>query len=131
MAFLKGKDGAVYLGTPRAKLGHVQNWNLDEEADSVDGWGMGDAYETSFTTIKRFSGAAEVYLDPAAPQHTLRVGDEIALELYPGGEIVGSAYWSGNVTLTAMARSGDKGGIPSVKISFKGRGALTPMTKAV
>ena len=129
MAFLKGKDGAVYVGTPKAKLGHVQNWNLDEEADSVDGWGMGDDYETSFTTIKRFSGAAQVYIDPTAPQHTLVVGDEIALELYPGGEAVGSAYFSGNVCVTAMARSGDKGGIPDVKISFKGRGTLTRATK--
>lgn len=129
MAFLKGKDGVVYFGTPKAKLGHVQNWNLDEEADTVDGWGMGDTYETSFTTIKRFSGATEVYMDPTAPQHTLKVGDEIALELYPGGETTGSAYFSGNVTVTAAARSADKGGIPTVKISFKGRGALTQATK--
>lgn len=129
MAFLKGKDGAVYFGTPKAKLAYVQNWNVDEEADTVDGWGMGDAYETSFTTIKRFSGAADVYMDPAAPQQALKVGDEVAMELYPGGETSGSAYFSGQVTITALARSGDKGGIPGVKISFKGRGALTPATK--
>lgn len=125
MAFLKGKDGVVKLGSPALAVAFVQSWNLDEEADEVSGWGMGDEYETSFTTVKRFSGSAEVYFDPGNASANLRVGDEIKLELYPGGETSGSAYFTGEVCISALAHSGDKGGIPNLKINFKGRGDLT------
>lgn len=122
---LKGKDGVVYFGTPKAKMGHVQSWNLDEQSDTVSGWGMGDSYESTFTTIKRWTGSCEVYLDFADNSSTLGIGDEIALELYPGGETTGSGYYSGNVIIAGLNRSGAKDGIPSLVINFMNQGALS------
>lgn len=127
---LKGKDGVVKFGAPAEQLAHVQSWALDEQADQVSGWGMGDDYETSFTTIKRFSGNVVVYLDPGDPAADLRPGDEIAIELYPGGEATGSAYFSGNVCVTGLPTEGAKDGIPTLTINFAGRGALNRATVA-
>lgn len=127
---LKGKDGVVKFGAPLAALGAVQNWNIDEQSDTVSGWGMGDDYENSFTTVKRWSGSCEVYLDFADASDDLAVGDEIAIELYPGGETVGSGYFSGTVIITGLARGGAKDGIPTLNINFRNQGALTKGTAA-
>jgi hypothetical protein len=116
---LKGKDGIVKTGSPLAALGAVQNWNVDEQADVVAGWGMGDAAESAFTTIKRYSGSVEVYLNFADESDDLAVGDEVAMELYPGGETTGSGYFSGTVLVTGLARSGAKDGIPALTINFR------------
>jgi len=128
---LKGKDGVVKAGTPLAAFGAVQNWNIDEQADVVAGWGMGDAAESAFTTVKRYSGSVEVYLNPADESDDLAVGDEVALELYPGGETSGSGYFSGDVLITGLARSSAKDGIPALNINFRNAsGVLTKGTVA-
>lgn len=127
---LKGKDGVVKFGDPVASLGAVQNWNVDEQADTVSGWGMGDDYENTFTTIKRWSGSVEVYLDFADASDDLAVGDEIATELYPGGETSGSGYFSGTCIVTGLARGSSKDGIPSLTINFRNQGALVEGTVA-
>lgn len=116
---LKGKDGIVYVDNPRARIGKVQNWNLDEQADVVSGWGMGDVGEASFTTITRYSGSFEAYLDFADASDDLSVGDTLPLELYPGGEAVGSGYFSGNILVTGISRSGAKDGIVSLSVNFR------------
>ncbi|WP_116134339.1 hypothetical protein [Tropicimonas sp. IMCC34043] len=128
MPFMKGRDGVVKAGSPVAALGHVQNWNVDYQADEVRGWGMGDDFETAFTTIKRWNGSVEVYLDATDPSASIDVGDEIAVEFYPGGETAGLTYWSGTAAITGQPASGSKDGIPTMTINFSGRGALTKTT---
>lgn len=119
---LKGKDGIVYVDNPKQRLGKVQNWTLDEQADTVAGWGMGDTAETAFTTITRFSGSVEVYLDFADASDDLSVGDALPVELYPGGETSGSGYFSGTILVTGLSRSGAKDGIPGLTINFRNAG---------
>lgn len=125
---LKGKDGVVYFDTPKQRLGAVQNWNVDEQSDTVSGWGMGDEYENTFTTIKRWSGSVEVYLDFADASDDIAIGDELPVELYPGGETSGSGYFSGDVIVTGLSRGGAKDGIPSLNINFRNQGALVKGT---
>lgn len=125
---LKGKDGVVYFGDPKARLGAVQNWNVDEQSDTVSGWGMGDEYENTFTTIKRWSGSCEVYLDFADASDDISIGDEIPVELYPGGETTGSGYFSGDVIVTGLSRGSSKDGIPNLNINFRNQGALVKGT---
>lgn len=127
---LKGKDGIVYVDDPKVRLGAVQNWNLDEQADVVSGWGMGDEAESSFTTIKRYTGSVEVYLDFADASDDVSVGDVLPAEFYPGGEASGSGYFSGNILVTGLSRSGAKDGIPALTINFRGDGTLTKGTVA-
>ncbi|WP_227271241.1 hypothetical protein [Roseobacter weihaiensis] len=128
MAFYKGRDGVVKVGTPPAALGHVQSWNVDETADEVRGWGMGDDYDTGFATIARWSGSVEVYLDAADESNGIAIRDEMAVEFYPGGETSGNVYFSGTAEILSLARSASKDGIPMLTINFTGRGALTKAT---
>lgn len=125
---LKGKDGVVKFGDPLETLGKVQDWNVDEQADTVSGWGMGDEYESTFTTVKRWTGSVTVYLNPADPSDDLGVGDELATELYPGGETTGSGYFSGDVIITGLNRSSSKDGIPVLAINFRNQDALVKGT---
>ncbi|MGX0875925.1 hypothetical protein ACSSV4_000597 [Roseovarius sp. MBR-154] len=124
---LKGKDGVVKFGTPVAAVLAVQSWNLDPQADEVSGWGMGDEWEESFATIKRYSGSVEVYLNPADAA-VPDLAETVAVELFPGGETTGSGFFSGNVVITGKAMSGSKDGIPTMTLNIKGTGALTEST---
>lgn len=124
MSFLKGKDGVVRYGAAKDLIGHIQSWNMDTTSDEVTGWGMGDEFSSTFATVKSWSGSMEFYLDFSDPGAAITVGDEFALDLYPGGEDTGSGYYSGNVAVTGVARSGEKAGIPSVTVNFRGIGAL-------
>lgn len=126
---LKGKDGVVYVGDPKQKIGGVQSWNIDEQTDIVSGWGMGDAAESSFTTISRWSGSIVCYLDFAGAADGLVIGSEIAIELYPGGETSGSGYFSGNIIVSGLNRNGEKAGIPELTINFQNQGALSKGVK--
>lgn len=126
MAFLKGKDGVVKFGTD--SLAHIQNWNVDEQGDTVEGWGMGDTAATSFSTIQRWSGSLECYIDPTETTATLAIDDEVALTLLPGGEVAGLPSWTGNAAITSIASSGAKDGIPIMTISFANKGPLTKGT---
>ena len=127
---LKGSDGVVKIGATATVIGWVQSWNIDTQADRVAGWGMGDVWETGFTTIKRWSGSAVVYLDPSDQSFTLEAGGEYQVELYPGGETSGSAYWSGTIQVTGTPVDGAKDGIPSQTINFSGNGTVTKGTVA-
>lgn len=128
MAFLKGIDGIVKVGTatPTSAVLNIQSWNIDETADVVGGWGMGDTYSTKFTTIINWSGSMECYIDPTdTAAAELVIGETIQLELYPGGDATGAPYYSGEAIVSGAPKQGAKDGIPNITFNFEGRGALT------
>lgn len=125
MAFLKGRDGVVKVGTPGEAIGNLQSWNVDTQCDETAGWGMGDSFETSFVTISRWKGSVELYIDPTDPSDALVTGTDVKVEFYPGGEAAGGVYYSGTACISGMNRSGEKAGIPSITINFSGKGALS------
>lgn len=128
MAIMKGKDGAVRIGgAAGSRLLHVQSWNLDVSTDTNETWSMGDDWSDNHATIKKFSGSVECYLDftdAARPG----VGDEFDFDFYPGGEGVGSGYFSGRALVTGTPFSGAKDGTPIVSLNFVNKGALTEAT---
>ena len=125
MSILHGKDGVIKYGsTPTALPGKLQSWNIDEQADTASDWGMGDTYETTTTTIKRWSGSFELRA-PAAMVPGLVVGTKFPAEFYPGGEVSGTGYYSGDVILTSKASSAAKDGYVTVTCNFMGDGPLT------
>lgn len=125
MAFHTGKNGAVRIGTgPAAAVAAVQSWSLDEQAETVKGWGMGDAFTTSETLMRSWSGSVECYLDPAdATQTALTVGSSVALALYPHSTAEGATYYSGNAVITGRPISASKGDFVSITFNFEGQGA--------
>lgn len=110
-------------------VGHLQSWNIDEQAAVLEGYSMGDSWADNETGIKRWSGSCEAYFDPAdAGQIEARPGDIVALNLYPGGETTGLPYMSGNAIVTGNPKSGTKDGWVTLTINFAGKGALTQAT---
>lgn len=128
MGILKGKDGVIRWGPlsagSRPRVLHVQSWNLDVSADTNETWSMGDEWTDNESTVKKFSGSVECYLDFADSARP-GVGEVVDFDFYPGGEESGSGYFSGRLLITGTPFSGDKGGTPIVSYNFVNKGALT------
>lgn len=129
MATFRGHDGQIKIGG--ATVAAVQSWNVDTTADVVEGSAMGEEWKTNFATFKGWSGSVEAYLDPAdAGQIALAIGATVALELYPGGDVPGLAYFSGQAVINGTPRSGAKDGIPTITFNFTGTGPLAQAVAA-
>ena len=128
MGILKGKDGAIRLGSGAGSpLLHVQSWNLDISTDTNETWSMGDDWSDNHATVKKFGGSVECYFDFADATRP-SVGDTIQFDLYPGGETTGSGYFSGSALVTGTPISGAKDGTPTISFNFVNKGALTEAT---
>lgn len=126
---ISGKDGVVKFGGTQIPDGLVQSWNLDPQAETVSGWGMGSDWKTTNATVKSFSGSVEFYWDPAdAVGASVNAGDTITLDLYPGGEGSGKTYFSGSGVVTGVPKQSSKGDYVSVTVNFEGSGALSEAT---
>lgn len=124
MAYKTGKHGAVKVG--EAAVAHVQSWSLDVQAETATGWGMGDEWTESETTVKSWSGNVEAYFDPEdAGQLALGVGSVVTLDLYPHDSDVNATYFSGSAIITGKPITAPKGDFVSVTFNFNGKGALT------
>jgi len=129
MAIMKGKDGAITIGTGAgSRLLHVQSWNLDVSVDTNETWSMGDEWSDNDPTIKKFSGSIECYLDFADAARP-DVGDVFEFNLNPGGQEVGTGYFSGRALVTGTPFSSAKDGTPIVSLNFANKGALTEATR--
>lgn len=126
---MKGKDGTILIGEGAgSRLLHVQSWNLDVSVDTNETWSMGDEWTDNEATVKKFSGSIECYLDFADAARP-DVGDEFVFNLNPGGQAVGTGYFSGRALVTGTPFSAAKDGTPIVSLNFANKGALTEATR--
>lgn len=125
MAKDHGFDGAVRVaGTDL--IGEIQSWNLDTKANVTKGYSMGQAWEDAQSTVKSWSGSVECRFDAAdAGQIQLEVGDEVALDFYPGGNTTGKHVKSGSAIITGTPLSVSKDAWVTVTFNFEGNGALS------
>lgn len=132
MAFYSGRDGVIKVGPTPTQVGELQRWTLDYAASVQPGWGMGDtATRHHLNAPPAGSGSFEVYLDPADDGQALLVeGATLALELYPGGETVGTGYFTLSAIIESRGRTAEKDGIPMMTVNFKVDGAITDATVA-
>lgn len=124
MAYHTGKGGAVRIGTDA--IAAVQSWSLDIQTETAKGWGMGDAWTTSETTVQSWSGNVECYFDPADVdgQGALLPGTSVPLAFYPHATATGAAFFSGTGIITGQPISAPKGDFVSITFNFEGQGAL-------
>lgn len=132
MAKIHGFGGALRVGGVSGQIvGQLQSWNLDEQAQVTAGYAMGQTWEDNETTVKRWSGSAEVYFDPTdAGQALLDAGASVDLDFYPGGNSTGQPNRSGAAKVTGIPLSANKDGWVSMTINFVGDGPLTKGTVA-
>jgi len=131
MAFFSGKDGVVKAGDPAAA--EVQSWTFDLQASVEAAWSMGDAAVRHYVSAPPTgSGSLEVFLDPSDPAQSalMTPGASVALELYPGGEVSGTGYFTFSAIIESVSRSASKTDIPTASVSFKIDGAVTSQTVA-
>lgn len=128
-----GQYGIVKVGDGTASdaVAHVQSWNLDVQAQTLEGYSMGESWADSEVGIKKWSGSLECYYDPTdAGQISLEVGSIVTLSLYPGGEETGKPYREGQAIVTGVPESAQKDGWVMTTFNFGGKGALTISTVA-
>lgn len=126
MRTIHGSDGVIKVGSGFAALGQIQNWSLDVKADVLEGYSMGEAWKTSKSGVRSWSGAVECYFDAGdAGQSELTAGDTVSVNFYPAGEGSGNTYYSGTVVVTGAPVSAEKDGFVLQSFSFKGSGELS------
>lgn len=133
MSFLNGKNGSILVGASTADQNviHIQNWNIDHTADTIEGWGMGDSDSITDTTIRKWSGSFVVYIDPTDTNAALFVpGTKLQGRFFPGENTTGNEHYDGAFVITGVNREAAKDGIPGQTISLASRGALTRTTVA-
>lgn len=132
MAKTHGHGGVIKVGGASGQsVGNLQSWNLDEQGAVTEGYSMGESWADNEVTVKKWSGSAEAYFDPAdAGQIGLDTGDVVDLHFYPGGDASGSHYRSGQAVVTGTPISANKDGWVAITFNFVGKGALTKGTVA-
>lgn len=128
MATFTGSDGVILVGTDQ--VAEVRSYSIDETMDTLEDTAMGDTSRTYKTSLKSFSGSADVFFDDSdtAGQGALTVGSEVTLNVQFEGNTSGDHKMSGTVLITGRTISASFDGMVEASISFQGTGALTEST---
>jgi len=128
MATFTGSDGVILVGTDQ--IAEVRSYSIDETMDTLEDTAMGDTSRTYKTSLKSFSGSADVFFDDTdtAGQGALTVGSEVTLNVQFEGNTTGDHKMSGTVLITGRTISASFDGMVEASISFQGTGALTEST---
>ena len=130
MATFTGSDVVILVGTDQ--IAEVRSYSIDETMDTLEDTAMGDTSRTYKTSLKSFSGSADVFFDDTdtAGQGALTVGSEVTLNVQFEGNTTGDHKMSGTVLITGRTNSASFDGMVEASISFQGTGALTESTVA-
>jgi len=130
MATFTGSDGVILVGTDQ--VAEVRSYSIDETMDTLEDTAMGDTSRTYKTSLKSFSGSADVFFDDTdtAGQGALTVGSEVTLNVQFEGNTTGDHKLSGTVLITGRTISASFDGMVEASISFQGTGALSETTVA-
>ena len=101
----------------------IQNWTLDYTQDDLETTAFSDAgVEKSIGGIKRWTATANGMLDAT---NTADLGDEGTATFYV---VAGGDNWTGNARINGISDGVDTQGANVRAYSFKGNGALTPVS---
>lgn len=128
MAAHHGNEGEVKVGTTAVAC--VQSWSYEESDPAMaDTWCMGDTEVTHLASgAVQGSGSVSCYWSEsdAGGQDALTLGATVTLNLYPEGDSATNRYYTGDVVIESVSRSGSKGDITTAEFGF--RGVLTQGT---
>jgi hypothetical protein len=130
MATFSGSDGVILVGTDQ--VAEVRSYSIDESMDTLEDTSMGDSSRTYKTSLKSFSGSADVFFDDTdtSGQGALTVGTSATLNIQMEGNTTGDHKLSGTVLVTGRTITGSFDGLVEASITFQGTGALTEGTVA-
>lgn len=130
MATFSGSDGVILVGSDQ--VAEVRSYSIDESMDTLEDTSMGDSSRTYKTSLKSFSGSADVFFDDTdtSGQGALTVGTSATLNIQMEGNTTGDHKLSGTVLVTGRTITGSFDGLVEASITFQGTGALTEGTVA-
>ena len=130
MATFSGSDGVILVGTDQ--VAEVRSYSIDETMDTLEDTSMGDSARTYKTSLKSFSGSADVFFDDTdtSGQGALTVGTSATLNIQMEGNTTGDHKLRGTVLVTGRTITGSFDGLVEASITFQGTGALTEGTVA-
>jgi hypothetical protein len=161
MAVYKGRNGKLRIGkvdtseqtatedtTQQAAIGQIASWRISGGPDIEDITEFGDSWGNHVTTLKRWSGSAEGYLDVAAASSEQDnilglVVDGFTVDQTNTGDTLGHVQGQFNIDTTggtgailgligniipSFEITGTVGGIFLVSFTFQGSGALAYIT---
>ncbi len=128
MATFSGSDGVILVGTDQ--VAEVRSFSIDESMDTLEDTSMGDTSRTYKTSLKSFSGSADVFFDDTdtSGQGALTVGTSATLNIQMEGNTSGDHKMSGTVLVTGRTITASFDGLVEASITFQGTGALTEST---
>ena len=128
MATFSGSDGVILVGTNQ--VAEVRSYSIDETMDTLEDTSMGDTSRTYKTSLKSFSGSADVFFDDTdtSGQGGLTVGTSATLNIQMEGNTTGDHKLSGTVLVTGRTITASFDGLVEASITFQGNGALTAST---
>lgn len=128
MATFSGSDGVILVGTNQ--VAEVRSYSIDETMDTLEDTSMGDTSRTYKTSLKSFSGSADVFFDDTdtSGQGGLTVGTSATLNIQMEGNTSGDHKLSGTVLVTGRTITASFDGLVEASITFQGTGALTEST---
>lgn len=129
MANHRGTEGVVKIGSD--SLGELREWELQEEATTIDDTTLADAWDTHALGRKRWNGSATAFWDEGdTAQTALANGASVTLNMYPEGATTGDTYFTGTASVTRIRRRANRDSMVEVEFEFVGSGALTSTTAA-
>ena len=128
MATFSGSDGVILVGNDQVAEG--RSYSIDETMDTLEDTSMGDTSRTYKTSLKSFSGSADVFFDDTdtSGQGGLTVGTSATLNIQMEGNTTGDHKLSGTVLVTGRTITASFDGLVEASITFQGTGALTEST---
>lgn len=123
-----GNDGTVKIGANT--VAEITAWSISETGETADDTALGDTWRSHKQTLKGWEGSISCFWDETdtTGQGALTIGASVTGNFYPEGAVSGDTYYTGTMTVTAIARSAALDGIVTAEFSVLGNGALTEST---
>ena len=125
MATFSGSDGVILVGTDQ--VAEVRSYSIDETMDTLEDTSMGDTSRTYKTSLKSFSGSADVFFDDTdtSGQGALTVGTSATLNIQMEGNTTSDHKLTGSAIVTSRSIGVTSDGINTATYSLQGTGGLT------
>jgi len=127
------KAKAVGATSSTNAIGELKAWSFEETADQIDASELGTCTKKFVAGAKATSGSFECHWTTATGdyQTLFTIGDELNLEIYPGGTGSGQTFYkTGNTVgtgaiMTSISRGGGVDDIVNSNYGFTVNGELT------
>ncbi len=129
MATFTGKDGVIKINT--STVAQSKSWTIEQSAEPIEASVIGATWRNYKPGLNGFTVSIEGYYDLAdVGQDELVIGAEVAVELFPAGEVSGQREYSGNAFITSFSDTGSFDGMVEFTATLQGNGNLTSTVQA-